>query len=253
MTFFSFTLFKNNYIQSYNRYFPIYNGFRLTMNGMGQMANIDKTPAQLFKFMDYLDKNKAIKNYRLYINGTSYNQDYFNMDYSKYYSKYELPTGDIPKSIPSIKMDVTYYSIIKKYVTGPGFKASDFHKNKDYTPIIMGENFSKDYKIGQVLISRDEKVKFKVVGFLKENVIVLSDADPVYNSQSLEGSFILPLDRTELLGDASIAYNLLAHFSIEFNPKKISYKVASYQIEKEMNSIGLNFSTSNFYDDFNGF
>jgi putative ABC transport system permease protein len=175
------------------------------------------------------------------------------MNYSKYYSKYKTPDGDIPKSIPSIKIDGIYYNVIKKYVTGPGFKANDFHKNKDYTPIIMGGNFSKDYKIGQLIISEDKKIKFKVVGFLKENVIVLSDSDPVYNSQSLEGSFILPLDRNELLGDASIAYNSLAHFSIEFNPNKISYKSASYQIVQEMNSIGLNFSTSNFYDDFNGF
>jgi putative ABC transport system permease protein len=251
MSFFSFTLFKHNYIENYNKYYPVYNGFSLTSKETGLFGNIDKLPGELPKFMSYLDKNKYIENYRLYIDDTSYNQDYFNMDYTKYRSKYNSMDEDTT-SIPSIKIDRTYYNVIKKYVNGPGFKASDFHKNNNYTPIIMGKNFSKDYKIGQVIISRDEKIKFQVVGFLKENVLVMG-YEPVYNSKSLEGTFILPLDRSKDLLDGGVVANSLQHFSIEFNPNKISYKAASQQTLQEMHSLGMDYSALNFYDSFNGF
>lgn len=118
----------------------------------------------------------------------------------------------------------------------------------------MGKNFSKDYKIGQILTSKDKKTKLKVVGFLKENVLILSNADSVYNSIPLEGSFILPLDRNELFAaDASIAFDVFGHFSIQFDDNKISYKAASEQITNELSSLGSPFGITNFYDVYNNF
>lgn len=60
------------------------------------------------KFLDYLDHNRYIENYRFYIKHSDYNGNDFNIDYSKYYSKYQ--SGDIPKSIPAIEIDRTYYN-----------------------------------------------------------------------------------------------------------------------------------------------
>ncbi|MDP4142910.1 MAG: ABC transporter permease [Bacillota bacterium] len=252
MNFFSFMLFKQNYIEDYNKYYPVHDGFRLVDSKSGQIGNIENTTKILFKFLDYLDHNSNVENYRFYVQHSDYNGDDLNIDYSKYYSKYQ--SGDVPQGIPAIEIDHIYYDIIKKYVSGPGLQDSDFHKNTDYTPIIMGKSFSKDYKVGQVLTSKDKKTKLKVVGFLKENVLILSNADSVYNSRSLEGSFILPLDRNELLSaDASTAFNVLGHFSIQFNDKKIDYKAASDQITSELNALGSTFSTTNFYDVYNNF
>ncbi|BFN06043.1 FtsX-like permease family protein [Clostridium tetani] len=245
INFFSINMFQKDYTKNYHNSFPINNGvFISDMESLEKVNN-----KQALDFLNYIDNNLDVKQYKLYLKDHLTAKD-FNIDNLKYIQNY-LIEGEIGKGlVPYYKLDYNYYFQIKEYIDGSGFTKEDFHKEVEFTPLILGKNFKKDYKIGDTILSNNNKIKFKVVGFLNKNLLIF-EGDPIGGTNSLDGSFITPLNRKEFLDD----YNLgmaLKNIIIEFKDN-INYKNAVTKVQNMSNKIGLNIILSDFLIPLNKF
>lgn len=248
INFFTLVFFKGNFINHYKRYYPIDTGGYIQVSTMGNAASVETQKKPRDELFNYIMNNKELSGCFIYTTDMV-PQEYFGIDYSKYYQKFKAASDMSMRSIYYVKIDEVYYNrFIKPYTIGQGFSPSDFKENKDTIPLILGSNFKGHYKIGDIIKSQDNKTNLKVMGFLNENVLILNGPNPVDGSESLEGSFLVPLNRVEL----SDPYQLLKVFEhLGFEVKNsTNFDVASKNFSEKASELGLSCNIANFKDEF---
>lgn len=241
MNFFALIFFKVNFINHYKKFYPVDNGGVIHTQSMGDALSIEA-------LFNYIVNNKNLSGYFIYTIDII-PQEYYGIDCSKYYQKYKAYSELDLKNIQYVKVDEVYYErYIKPYMIGKGFSTADFKGNNGITPLILGSNFKGYYKIGDIIKSQDNKTDLIVTGFLNEDVLILNgQSETVDGSVSLEGSFLVPLNRTEL-SDPYRLLNALQHLVFEVKKDKNNV-VLSQNFNEKASELGLSCIISNFKDD----
>ncbi|NFV28737.1 FtsX-like permease family protein [Clostridium botulinum] len=245
--FFTLKTFKNDFIKNYQKDFPMKAG--VYVSNLLLEEDFENKDKQILNFINYIKTNDNIKNYR--INVIEFiSRGELGIKYSAHSKEYKIQTPTEENNIPYLKFNYNYYYELKKYIHGPGFKISDFNHDQDIKPIILGRNFKGIYNIGDLIISADKTLKFKVVGFFNRNISIL-DGDPILNAQSLDNGIVTPLNKQEF-NDVSKLRKILNGLTIEFKDEA-NIAQCSKIIKDKAKSLDLNIEFQNFHKPLNEF
>lgn len=244
----SFIMFKSNFIKNYKENFPLENGAYIK-DGIDSQELKDEIE-NVREFVDYIDNNKDIKSYRLSVRDRLSTEE-FNINTDRFEQQYNVDMY-YKEYISAYRVNYGYYSEIEKNIYGNGFKKEDFDKYSDVTPVILGEIYKKDYKLGDIISNDDKSIKFEVVGFLKKNMLFLDGSDPANSTYSSEKSFIIPLTKTFLNEENYMLPHSMREMTFTFNDNSDNSAVIN-EITKKGKEFGMDLEIDNFYTSLNIF
>ncbi|NYC71662.1 putative ABC transport system permease protein [Clostridium beijerinckii] len=248
MNLFSMSMFKSNFTKNYKENFPLENGAYIK-DGIDS-EKLEKEIGNVRKFIDYIEDNKNIKSYRLSVIDRLSTEE-FNINTDDFKQQHTV-NMDYKNFIPLYRINYGYYSEIEKNIYGSGLKKEDFDKDNEFTPVILGEIFKKNYKIGDIISNDDKSSKFKVVGFLKKDILILDGMNPAESTKSSEKGFIIPLTKTFLNEENYMLPHSMKNMVFTFNNNLDNSAVIKQIIDKGK-ELGMNLEINNFYDSLNTF
>lgn len=248
MNLFSMAMFKSNFTKNYKENFPLENGAYIK-TGMDS-EKLEKEIEKVREFINYVEDNKNIKSYRLSVTDRLSTEE-FNINTDKFKQQHNIDMN-YKDFIQVYKLNYGYYSEIEKHIYGSGFKKEDFDKDNEVTPVILGEIYKKDYKLGDIISNDDKSLKFKVVGFLKRNILFLNGSNPAQSTKSSEKSFIIPLTKTFLNKENYMLPHSMRNMVFTFNDDLDNSTVIK-EITDKGKELGMDLEIDNFYDSLNIF
>lgn len=182
--------FEDSYTERFDRSFSLDKSFTITFDKMmlNLFEDVDKYP----EIIKMLDKEKI--EYGL---GREYIQpedeiipEELGMN-KKYFKKNFTTVEFMDERIHPIVINYTLVEKYKNNIKG-NINKEEWKTEDNITPIILGKDFMKDYKIGDTLSYKDKK--FKIIGFFKESILIPSRGDLTSNPILTDGNIIFPIE-----------------------------------------------------------
>lgn len=236
--------FDNSYKNRYNRSFPTKNSkimvFYKMIAKMETVEDEEKDRKILKNILNYLETNNykfgmlqrkdaAIPMEVLGINSKTIKSNFTKSEI--YYNK-----------LYPIKMN---YEMVKSYKENISGKINfDQWKEKNNSiPVILGQNFSKKFKIGDTFTYKSKK--YTVMCFFKKDTLAFDHTGPVDSSFLLNGSMIIPLDLNNYIENFN--YTPIVLYFNNSNEKNIK------KLEEDLSNITPDADIENFNENLEEF
>lgn len=169
------------------------------------LYNVTQSEDFLYKFLlfeEFINTLNGISSFGGYdLTNTSFKEIQNNERFLD--KRRELTKGSFKEKYPSavelFKMDLGVYQLAKlEIVQGRNFEDSDFETDQEFTPIVIGNDYSQIIGLNQVITDSNTGIQYKVIGFIGNNSRWFNDQDFIGNMLiSLHDKFIVPYSLAE--------------------------------------------------------
>ena len=240
--------FKNDFITKYEQYMPIHNGGYIW--GTSGAITTEKETNAKKDLINYIINNSMVDKSSYYTHNVLEDKNYFNTKDTTIFSN---EINDLYKdTIQIVRISHSYYNAyIKSNLTGTGFIGDDFKDKSELRPVILGENLKKQYNIGDKIISKNNQYNLRVVGFLKKDILLRTNGNPVESITSLKNAFIIPFNNIDLL-DSYLVDQALTHLNFRIK-NNIHFNKFEDDLYKKMKELNIDYTVFNYETSFNTF
>lgn len=235
--------FEKNYSNNYRENMPIDNGVFLRLNTQDILSEkeLKENKDNLTSFINENKINYFTAN-RIPIPGSI-----FNIDAKKYKSFFKSENLARPDFINYVQVNYGYLD----YLGIDYLEKEKWNKDNENIPILMGDNYKKDYKIGDKI--KVDKYTLEVNGFLERGEMYIDGPSPINYSEIFDDAIVGPINLKEDIINYLVIYsdeipllelqnsaNVLFN---KFNPKTFDIHLQEFlsNIDKENSLLKLTF------------